>query len=129
VAIVEGISVALPAGLVPVGTAGADSVVREYLSESLQLSIDYGWYGDSLTGAEGEGLVRRAIGADGWTALLVTYRDAVTSIGLPYVAALHVPDLGRGTVELTLVARGSSEDDQKRAVRILRSLRFDERLR
>ena len=35
VAIVEGISVALPAGLVPVGTAGADSVVREYLSESL----------------------------------------------------------------------------------------------
>jgi len=129
VAIAEGISLAIPADLAPVQTAGADSVFRVYESESLQLSIDYGWYSDSLSRTQGEDLVRRPVKVDGWSALLVTYRDAGASTGLHHVSALHVADLGRGAVKLTLVVRGHSEGDHERAVQIIRSLRIDPPLR
>ncbi len=62
----------------------------------------------------------------GRAALLVKYRDRDAASALPYVAALHVPDvgLGREGVKLTLVARGAREPDRERAIRMVRSVRF-----
>lgn len=126
VSLAERISATLPSELELAETGGADSVVRQYRSRSLALLVDYGWYGDALDDANGEALARRSIELDGRAAVLVTYRDADASAKLPYVAALHVPDLGRGAVKLTVVTRADSAATREQALRILRSLRFED---
>lgn len=123
VRIADAVSLELPDGLEPVETAATDSAYRRYRSASLWLSVDYGWYADPLAQARGRAWTRRPVEIDGRAAELVTYEDEHGA--RPYVAALHVPDLGRGAVKLTLLARGRAEADRKRAVRAFRSLRFE----
>lgn len=123
VTIADGISLELPAGLEPAKTEGADSVYRRYRGDSLRLSVDYGWYADPLERARERRGARRSIEVDGRAAVLVIYEDERDPH--PYVAALHVPDLGRGAVKLTLLARGRSQPDRERAVRAFHSLRFE----
>ena len=120
------LSLALPPRLELVPGKSADSIVRTYRSDSLRLVIDYGRYSNSLTDIEGEDLERRSVEVDGRAALLVTYREPDGQSDLPYVAALHVPDVGKDgrVVRLTLIGWSASERIRAQAVKILRSVEF-----
>lgn len=119
-------SVLLPPRLEPVAGKSADSIVRRFRSDSLRLTIDWGGYADPLEDVDGTDVERHTVDVDGRLALLVTYRDAAGQPDLPYVTALHVPDVGKegGRVRLTLVAWSASEQVQAEALRILHSVQF-----
>lgn len=119
-------SVLLPPRLEPVVGKSADSVVRKFRSDSLRLTIDFGWYADPLEEIDGTDVERHTVDVDGRPALLVTYRDVAGQPALPYVTALHVPDVGKegGRVRLTLVAWSASEQARAEASRILNSIQF-----
>lgn len=117
-------SLELPPELAVEPERGVDSLYRVYRSDALVVSVDYGWYSNSLADIAGDELERKTIQVDGRSAAHVRYRDQAADSGLEYVVGLHVPDTGKGQVKLTLVARARSEHDRDRAERILRSLRF-----
>ena len=123
--VVEGeFSLELPSQLAVGPETGTDSLYRTYRSDDLVVSIDYGWYSNSLRDVAGDDLERATIRVDGRSATHVRFRDRAAESGLEYVVELHVPDTGKGQVKLTLVARARSEQDRDRAERILRSVRF-----
>ena len=117
-------SLVLPPGLELAPSKGADSLYRQYESETLVVSMDYGWYSNSLSNVSGTDLKRKSIAVDGRAAVLVTYRELEAASGLSHVVALHVPDVGRGQVKLTIIAQAAGERARTHAERIVHSLRF-----
>jgi hypothetical protein len=120
---VGAVSLAVPGNLRAEPQGGKDSMARTFRRPGLRLVVDYGWYSDPLEDRPGIEFTRSATEVDGRPATSVRYRSP--DPGQPSMAGIHVPDVGDGTLKLTVLAYAESEADLADAERILRSVRID----
>jgi hypothetical protein len=83
-----------PPELRAVPVQGIDSLVAEYQSPTVKVSVDYGWYSDPMDRRD-EGFTRRKVVVDGKEARLLTKEDAV---------AIHFPSVS-GKTRLTMLVK------------------------
>ena len=81
-----------PPDLKPEPVQGIDSFVGKYVSPTLEVTFDYGWYSDPMNR---EGYNSRGVTVDGKSARLVTRGDVV---------AIHFPKVS-GNTKLTMSVR------------------------
>jgi hypothetical protein len=91
---------------------GIDSLVAEYQSQTVNVSVDYGWYSDPMDRKE-DGFTRRKVAVDGKEARLLAKEDAV---------AIHFPSVS-GKTRLTMLVKLNGAD-QSVGETIVQSIRF-----
>jgi len=89
---------------------GIDSFVGKYVSPTLEVSFDYGWYSDPMNR---EGYTSRGVTVDGKSARLVTNGDVV---------GIHFSKVS-GETKLTMTVR-SKNADATTAETVLQSIDF-----
>ncbi len=105
---------------------GTDSIAGVYRSPTIHVSYDWGWYASPVAAVGKPELRRSRTSIDGHEAVIVTYRSPTEDAVLPYVAAVHFPDVDGegGKIKLTLLARCASAEDQTTARRMFESVRI-----
>ncbi len=105
-----------------------DSYVRMFTSPTLELTFDYGFYSDSLKYSSMPDYKESVRIVDGHQAKLVTFRDPYTAdLKFRYIAAIHIPDLGKSTLgetKLTMKVACLTSSDLPIAEKILGSITF-----
>jgi hypothetical protein len=127
----------IPKDLKRTNAMGIDSCVAEFVSDNMRLYLDYGRYSsDMVRGPRDFDFKEQSMMIGGKTARVVTYNDETSGQGklpfLKYFAHLYVTvKSGEGETErlpisLMMGVGGESQNDWEIALRIFRSLSFDE---
>jgi hypothetical protein len=130
-------SFVIPKDLKRTKATGVDSCVAEFASDKMRLYLDYGHYShDIARGPRDFDFREQSMMVGGKTARVVTYNDETSGQGkipfLRYFAHLYViVKSGEGEPELLPVSLmmgigGEIESDQEIALRIFRSISFDD---
>jgi hypothetical protein len=104
---------------------GVDSRVGSYRLPGMVLWYDYGGYSSPLTEWNMYAdYSTRPSTVDGHDAIVVTAANRSATDGLPYLTGIHVPEVSRAGLKLTVFAQSVSESERELLLRMFQTIRF-----
>jgi hypothetical protein len=112
----------IPADMERQDLQGFDSAVGRWSNGELELTYDIGRFSDPLGYGDRDEFRISLLTISDRSATIEYFYDTEMDSARPWIAALHIPDLGNGDA-LTMYVHAADEDGQDAALRIFRSLK------